>query len=101
MNFFCKLLPPRPAFLQDMTQSEMKLMQAHGAYWREWMGRGNVVAFGVVADPLGVYGAGMVEFESVDAAQSFLDGDPTVQSKTGFAFEIHPMPFGVVASGGP
>ena len=96
MNFFCKLIPPRTTFLQDMDEAEGRIMHEHASYWRDWMGRGNVLAFGVVADPAGVYGAGMVEFESLEAAQAFIDGDPTVQSRRGFAFEIHPMPFGAV-----
>ena len=96
MNFFCKLLPPRPTFLQDMSDSEGRLMQEHAAYWRRWMESGNILAFGVVADPAGVFGAGMVEFESREAVQAFIDGDPTIRAEAGFAFEIHPMPFGVV-----
>ena len=96
MNFFCKLLPPRPTFLQDMTPDEAGVMQEHAAYWREWMGKGNIIAFGVVADPAAVFGAGMMEFESAEALQAFLDDDPTIRSGSGFSFEFHPMPFGVV-----
>jgi len=96
MNFFCKLLPPRPSFLQDMTEDEGRLMQEHAEYWREWLARGNVIAFGVVGDPSGVYGAGMVEFESLEEVETFTEGDPTIRAQGGFRFEIHPMPFGVV-----
>jgi uncharacterized protein len=96
MNFFCKLIPPRPSFAQDMTEAEGRLMQEHATYWRAWMDRGNIIAFGVVADPSGVFGAGMVDFESLEAVEAFTAGDPTIQSQSGFAFEVHPMPFGVV-----
>ena len=96
MNFFCKLLPPRPTFAHDMTEAEGALMQEHAGYWQEWMARGNIIAFGVVADPNGVYGAGMVEFDTLDDVQAFTDADPTIRSQSGFSFEIHPMPFGVV-----
>ena len=96
MNFFCKLLPPRPSFLLDMTEEEGRLMQEHASYWREWMARGNIIAFGVVADPAAVFGAGMVEFESLEEVQAFTEGDPTIQAGRGFRFEVHPMPFGVV-----
>jgi len=48
-TFFCKLVPPRPSFAQDLSEAERKLMQEHAAYWREWMEKGHVVAFGVVA----------------------------------------------------
>jgi uncharacterized protein YciI len=98
VTFFCKLLPPRAGFLQDMTPEEGQLMQEHAAYWKEWMGRGHVVAFGVVGDPAGVFGMGVVEFDSEDDARAFTDGDPTVRSGQGFRFEVLPMPFGVVRS---
>ena len=101
MNFFCKLHPPRASFLQDMTPEDGALMQQHGEYWREWMARGHILAFGVVGDPAGVYGVGIVDFPSESAVRSFTDGDPTVRSGKGFSFEIHPMPFGVVSPGTP
>ena len=96
MNFFCKLVAPRPSFMQDMSDAERGLMMEHGAYWREWMARGNIIAFGVVGDPAGVYGAGMVEFEDFAQVKAFTDADPTIRAESGFSFEIHPMPFGVV-----
>ena len=74
MTFFCKLLPPRAGFLQDMTPAEGQLMQEHAAYWKEWMGRGHVVAFGVVGDPAGVFGMGVVEFDGEADARAFTDG---------------------------
>jgi uncharacterized protein len=96
MNFFCRLLPPRPSFAQDMTQAERDLMQEHAAYWKEWLTRGHVIAFGLVAEPGGVYGIGIVEFEEEAEVNAFTDGDPTIRSRSGFAFEVHPMPMGVV-----
>lgn len=95
-TFFCKLIAPRPSFTQDMTAAEGKLMQEHGAYWREWMAKGHIVSFGLVADPLGAYGIGIVEFEDEARVRSFTDNDPTVRSGQGFRFDIHPMPFGAV-----
>ena len=98
MNFYCKLIAPRPTFGQDMTPEEAQVMQEHAAYWKDWMSRGHVLGFGVVGDPAGVFGVGIVDFESADAARAFTDGDPTIRSQRGFAFEIHPMPFGFVRS---
>lgn len=95
MTFFCKLLPPRRTFAQDMTPSEMALMQEHAAYWSEWIARGHVVAFGFVGDPAGGYGMGVVEFDAEADARAFTDDDPTIRSGQGFRFEIHPMPLGV------
>jgi uncharacterized protein len=96
MTFFCRLLPPRPTFGQDMTGEEARLMQEHAAYWNEWLGKGHVVAFGVVGDPAGVYGVGIVEFDADEEVRAFTAGDPTIRSGAGFSYEIHPMPFGVV-----
>lgn len=98
MTFFCRLLPPRASFGQDMTPAEGQLMQEHAAYWKEWMGRGHVVAFGVVGDPRGVFGIGIVEFGSEADVHAFTGGDPTIRSGQGFDFEVLPMPLGVVRS---
>jgi YCII-related domain len=96
MNFFCKLLPPRASFAQDMTPAEAQLMQEHATYWRDWMARGHVVVFGLVGDPRGAYGMGIVDFPSEAEARAFTDGDPTIRSGLGFEFEVLPMPFGAV-----
>ncbi|HEX8451621.1 MAG TPA: YciI family protein [Longimicrobium sp.] len=96
MNFFCKLLPPRATFVMDMTEAEMRLMQEHAAYWHDAVARGNVITFGMVADPSGPFGMGVVEFASEAEVLDFTDGDPTIRSGQGFAFEIHPMPMGAV-----
>jgi hypothetical protein len=39
---------------------------------------------------------GVVEFASEAEARAFTDGDPTIRSGQGFAFEVHPMPMGAV-----
>lgn len=96
MNFFCKLLPPRASFAQDMTADEAALMQEHAAYWTDYLSRGNVVAFGLVGDPSGAYGIGIVDFPGEAEARAFTDADPTIRSGRGFRFEVLPMPFGVV-----
>ena len=96
MTFFCRLIAPRASFIQDMTPAERQLMQEHGEYWREWLGKGHVKTFGLVADPAGAYGIGIVDFESEKDARAFADGDPTIRSGQGFQFEILPMPMGAV-----
>ena len=97
-NFYCRLNAPRASFLQDMTPEEVQVMMDHGAYWREWMAKGNVIAFGVVGDPGGAFGVGLTEFDDLAAARAFADNDPTVKSGRGFSFDIHPMPMGLVRS---
>ncbi|MBS0432539.1 MAG: hypothetical protein JSS21_09080 [Proteobacteria bacterium] len=34
MHFFCKLVPPRTRFAQDMSAGEAALMGRHVAYWK-------------------------------------------------------------------
>lgn len=97
-TFFCKLVPPRPTFAQDMSDAEAKLMQAHATYWRGLMGDGVVVGFGLVADPAGAYGIGIVEVDDVAAVQTLTENDPTIRSGQGFRFEVSPMPRGIVHS---
>ena len=96
MHFFCKLVPPRPTFATDMDADERRLMEEHAIYWRGWAAKGHILAFGVVADPAGAYGAGMATFDTLEDAERFGAGDPTIKSGRGFSFEAHPMPFGVV-----
>lgn len=95
-TFFCRLVPPRPSFGQDLSEAERKLMQEHAAYWREWMQRGHVVAFGVVADPAGAFGVGIVEVDDDAVVQDLTSHDPTILSGLGFRFDVYLMPRGAV-----
>ena len=63
-SFYCKLNAPRSSFLQDMSVDEAQVMKEHAEYWREFVAKGNVVAFGLVADPAGAFGVGLVEFDA-------------------------------------
>ena len=95
-TFFCKLIAPRPTFAMDMNEAEAQLMNEHAGYWRSWMEKGNVVAFGLVADPAGPYGIGIIEVEDAAAARNLTDNDPTIRSGRGFSYDVQPMPFGAV-----
>jgi hypothetical protein len=79
-----------------MSPEEAQIMKEHGEYWRSWLKKGSVIAFGVVADPAGAFGVGLVEFADVDQARAFADGDPTIKSRRGFSIDILPMPMGIV-----
>ena len=96
--FFCKLIPPRPSFAHDMSEAEGKVMAEHARYWHDLMGKGNAVAFGVVGDPAGAYGIGILEVDEGADVHALTASDPTIRSGCGFRFEIHPMPFGVTDS---
>jgi hypothetical protein len=90
--FFCKLIPPRRDFVQTITPAEGQLMQEHGAYWKGMMDRGLVAAFGLVGDPKGAYGVGILTLDDDGDAQALTADDPTIRANAGFSYEIYPMP---------
>ena len=95
-DFFLRLNAPRATFAQDMNDAERQLMGQHVLYWRDAMARGHVLAFGLVADPKGAFGVGIVRFESAEAVRRYADNDPTIQANVGFSMDILPMPMGAV-----
>lgn len=95
-TFFCKLLPPRPAFAQDMSAAEADVMRQHALYWRECMASGEAVVFGLVADPAGAFGVVIVEVSKADEATRLTANDPAILAGYGLRYEIHPMPMGAV-----
>jgi hypothetical protein len=99
LTFFCRLNPPRPTFALDMTPEEASLMQRHAEHWRTAMTRGAVVAFGLVADPSGPFGVGILQVSDEAAARTFTGEDPVIRAASGFSYDILPMPFGVVHPG--
>jgi uncharacterized protein YciI len=90
--FFFKLIPPRSTFPADITPAEAGLMQQHVAYWRGKMEKGQVLAFGPVADPQGPFGIGILRLEDGTDPQGLVAGDPVVAAGVGFHCEVHPMP---------
>ena len=95
-TFFCKLIAPRPSFALDMTAEEAKLMQEHAVYWQSCMEKREVVTFGLVADPAGPYGIGIIEVQSEAEAQRLTANDPVMKANRGFRYEVHPMPRGAI-----
>ena len=89
-QFFCKLIPPRPTFAQDMTEVERKIMQEHVDYWKDLSDRRAAIIFGPVLDPKGTWGVAIVEVASEPEAHILARNDPAVQA--GFTFEVYPMP---------
>ena len=77
-----------------MTPEEVSLMTEHAGHWEAWRSRGHVRAFGLVADPAGPYGVGIVEFEDEAGAQAFISMDPVITSNRGFRYDVFLMPFG-------
>lgn len=90
--YFCKLVPPRPTFPQDITPAEVQLMQQHAAYWRDQLGKGFVVVFGPVADPTGNFGVAILELPDDMIPTILTEADPVIVANAGFRFEVRPMP---------
>lgn len=96
--FFCKLVPPRPTFAADLSPAEADVMKRHALYWQELIARGAVrmFALGLVIDPAGAFGIGVMEREDAAAVRELTDRDPAITAGIGMRYEIHPMPRGVM-----
>jgi uncharacterized protein len=94
--FFCRLVPPRPSFAQDMNEAERRVMQEHVVYWTGFAKKGNAVLFGPVADPKGPWGLGVFEVENEAELKSLIAGDPAIVAGIGAHYETYPMPRAVV-----
>jgi uncharacterized protein len=90
--FFCRLIPPRPTFAQDMTEKEAKVMRDHVAYWSSMAERGTAILFGPVADPDGVWGLGILAVEDEKDVQFLTSNDPVMRSGIGATYKVLPMP---------
>ncbi|HEY9048477.1 MAG TPA: YciI family protein [Ohtaekwangia sp.] len=97
MFFLYKLIPPRPTFAQDMTEQERAIMQQHIEYWNNLVKDKIGVVFGPVFDPQGVWGLGIMEVDTPEAAERVSKEDPAI--KTGLnTFELIPMRLGLIRS---
>ena len=76
LHFTLYLNPPRPSFMQDMTDAERNIMQQHIGYWNSLMAQGKVLVFGPVLDPKGPYGLGIVEVDSEEEVKVMIANDP-------------------------
>lgn len=90
--FLSKLSPPRPTFHLDMTRAEGKLMLDHVKYWNVLKNNGQVIAFGPVADPEGLYSIVVMQIEESADANILVANDPTILANVGFTFSVCPMP---------
>lgn len=89
-RFLYKLIPPRPTFVQDMTEDEKKVMQEHAIYWKDLVDRRIAIVFGLVLDPRGPWGVAIVEVADEPDARILGTNDPAV--KAGLTFDVYPMP---------
>jgi len=89
--FFCRLLPPRPTFVLDMTDAERTIMETHAAYWAGYAERGVAVIFGPVADPAGPWGLGIVRATNEAEVASLQANDPAIAAGIGMRYETLPL----------
>ena len=89
--FVLRLLPPRPTFAADMNDAERRAMEAHVAYWAEYVQKGIVLALGPVADPKGVWGICVLEVEDQALVKKLTDEDPAIRADIGVRYEVLPM----------
>jgi uncharacterized protein len=99
--FLYRLIPPRPTFPQDMTETESQIMARHVGYWSQLLAKGIVVAFGPVADPKGSYGIAILEATDAAAAESLVAADPAIAARAGFRSEVLPMPRAIARAASP
>ncbi len=88
VHFFVKLIPRRATFPGDITPDEREIMLQHRDYWTQLMHKRNVIVFGPVMDPAGVFGMGVIEVEDEPAARTLLENDPAIVLNS---YELQPM----------
>ena len=93
-QFLYKLIPPRPTFVQDMTEAERKAIGEHAIYWKGLTDRGIAIVFGLVLDPKGPWGVAIVEIADESDARALGVNDLAVRA--GLTFDVYPMPDAVV-----
>ena len=91
-HFLCRLNPPRPTFLADMTADEALVMRRHREFWTPRVEIGVVITMGPVADPAGAYGVAIIEAASRAALDAMLMADPAILADRGFSYDVFPMP---------
>lgn len=86
--FVLYLIPPRPDFVQSMSDEERGIMTQHVAYWKEWLDKGVALVFGPVFDPAATYGIGIVAVETEEQLRSIIKNDPATAINK---YEYYPM----------
>jgi len=87
-TFFLKLNPPRPSFTLDITEEERAIMAKHIEYWKPHIHSGTAVVIGMVADPKGGYGVGVVQVDDEHQLNELIANDP---ANGLHSYEVHPI----------
>ena len=86
--YFLKLIPKRPDFAQTMSDEERNIMLLHIAYWKDFLDKGFVVAYGPVMDPKGTYGIAIVAVNNEEQLHKLIENDPAGKINN---YEFYPM----------
>ena len=78
-TWFVRLIPPRDPFANDMTETELALMNAHFVYWKDMFEKGVCLFGGPVFDPKGVYCILAIQAATEDEARAIASADPSVK----------------------
>ena len=97
-HFVYRLMPPRPTFAGDMSEGEKAVMGEHAGYWTKLFEAGQVVVFGAVLEPAGVWGLAVVEADTIEEVRAIGEDDPAVKTGT-CMFEIGTMLPGTLVRG--
>lgn len=79
-HFVYKLIPPRPTFHADMSETEQAIMGRHVEYWTDLLDKRTAVVFGPVLDPAGAWGLAVVQADTDAEVRRLGDNDPAVMS---------------------
>ena len=96
MYYFCRLVPPRPDFAKTLSADEAAMMKQHAAYWHDMMSRGLVEVFGLVGDPQGFFGIGVLSLADGVDPLTLTSADPAILANRGLRYDVHPMVSAVV-----
>ncbi len=89
--FLCKLIPPRPDFIQTMSDDEKRVMKAHGDYLQSLAELGSIVCHGPVDDPEGGWGLSIFNVARREDVETLTASDPIILDDIGARYEILPM----------
>lgn len=88
-HFLFLIHPPRPTFVNDMTQDEGAIMGAHFAYLQGLSAQGKLLLAGPCLDE-GGFGVGILSVTDADEARRIVDADPSV-TRGLMRPELHPV----------
>ena len=72
------MILPRSDFVQTLTDSEKKIMKAHGDYLQSLAEVGSIVCHGPVDDPKGGWGLSIFSAKDQTEVERLMDTDPII-----------------------